>query len=239
MMNREHDVVRKGSRTSGVMPMLVSRLMWLIPCLLIAGAAPAWSQEPTSPPPIERYVTGAAGAAFAVDTVAAFSGEYGEVVSRRFHAYANYSYIDNLMTDAMRTNLAVAGEVLTAVTGTTRSFTGRDRGLAFTVGAKFMPGHSAFRPYVGGGAGALHLRRTVTEASLGNVTESFAAESGLNDGVIPAGQTSSMKPLAEGMGGLFIVHGRTAVDVSYRYRKAFHAADLSFSQFGVGLGVTF
>ena len=238
-MNRERDDVRQTGRLGRVMPLSAARVLWLVPCLMIAAAAPAWSQEPNTPPPMERYVAGTAGAAFAVDTVAAFAGEYGEVVSRRFLAYANYSYIDNLMTDAMRSNLTLAGDVLTAVTGTTRSFSGRDRGLAFTVGTKFIAATSTFRPYVGGGAGVLHLRRTVTEASLGNVTDSFAAESGLNDGVIPAGQTSSMKPLAEGMGGLFIVHGRTAVDISYRYRKAFHAEDLSFSQFGVGLGITF
>ena len=94
MMNRERDDMRQASRIRRVMPMSVARALWLVPYLMIAAAAPAWSQEPNGPPPMERYVAGAAGAAFAVDTVPAFAGEYGEVVSRSFLAYANYSYVN-------------------------------------------------------------------------------------------------------------------------------------------------
>jgi hypothetical protein len=230
------------TRGMGATQMLLARLALIVPALLLGAATNGWSQQLTEPapePPTARYFIVTAGAAFGADTVPTFSGEYGEAVSKHVMAFVNYAYYDDLMTDVMRSNLTLAGDVLTRVTGNTRTFTGRDRGLAFTGGAKYMFGSGGFRPYVGAGLGALHLKRTINEASLGDVTTSFASESGLNDGVIAAGATTGMKALAEGIVGVYAAGRRTSFDVSYRYRKAFHAAELSFAQFGVGVGVSF
>ena len=152
----------------------------------------------------------------------AFAAEYGERVHRDVQAYANYSYVDNLMSSRMRNNLEVAGADLTAQTGSLWQFEGRDRGLAFTMGGKFLiPGDMKFRPYVGGGLGVLNLKRRITEQQRGDVSEAFYALTGVNDGVIDAGETSVTKPLGEvvlGIGGAF---GRTYVDVEYSTATCF------------------
>ena len=55
------------------------------------------------------------------------------------------------------------------------AFAGRDRGLAFTMGGKFLiPADMKFRPYVGRRAsGVLNLKRRITERDFGDVSETF------------------------------------------------------------------
>jgi hypothetical protein len=150
------------------------------------------------------------------------------------------------MSDRMRQNLVTAGQTLTALDGVLWQFDGKDRGLAFTVGGKFLaPIRSRVRPYVGGGIGLLNLKRRITERDFGEMTEDFAllGDVGvpvqyLNDGVMKAGATSATKPLAEIIVGAGGAIGRAYLDVSYRYRKAFHSfEDIDFGQVTVGLGM--
>jgi hypothetical protein len=186
---------------------------------------------------------GVGGAAFDVTfetPTATFAVEYGERVTPDVQAYANISYTHDLMSDRMRQYLLDAGATLTALDGVNWEFIGRDRGLSFTAGGKFlMPVNLRIRPYVGGGLGILNLRRRITEDHLGDVSESFYDLSGgLYDGVISAGSVSANKPLAEvllGVGGAF---GQTYIDVGYRYRKAFNTFEpIEFGQLTFGIGV--
>jgi hypothetical protein len=83
----------------------------------------------------------------------------------------------------------------------------------------------------------MQIRRTITEASLGDVSQAFATQAGLGDGVISAGITRELKPLAEVVAGVGFVLKNTYVDVGYRYRRAFHSAttvELSQVVFGIG-----
>jgi outer membrane protein W len=187
--------------------------------------------------PLRRYIAAFGGLVdIGSNTVPTVAGEYGESVTRNSQAYANFSYFDNVMTDQMRNNLVAASSYIEQITGVRRSFSGRDRGLALTVGGKYVVG-STVRPYVGAGLGGMQIRRTISEATLGDVSQAFAQQASLGDGVISAGATKEMKPLAEVVTGLGFVTRKAYVDIGYRYRRAFHSATtVEFSQVSVGIG---
>lgn len=208
---------------------------------LVLVASPAMSQErsssPAAPLPLQRYIAAFAGAAdIGSDITPTFAGEFGESVTRNAQAYATFTYFDNVMTDKMRDNLVAAGNYVQQVTGVSRTFTGRDRGLGLTFGGKYVVG-TTVRPYVGAGGGWLHIKRMISESSLGDVSAAFASQAGLGDGVITAGFTEETKPLAEAVAGIGFVTHNTYIDVGYRYRRAFHSAttlELSQVVFGIG-----
>jgi hypothetical protein len=187
--------------------------------------------------PLRRYVAAVVGAAtVGSQTAPTIAAEFGESVTRNSQAYVSLSYFDNVMTDRMRANLAAAAETIELITGTTRSFTGRDHALAFTAGGKFVVG-TRVRPYIGAGAGAINIHRTINETSLGDVTEAFAEQTGFGDGVVTAGLTEAIKPLGEVVAGIGFLTGNAYFDIGYRYRRAFHVATpVEFSQVTVGIG---
>jgi hypothetical protein len=210
---------------------------------VVALATPALCQQTTdgadrSEP---RYLTAnVGGAVLDSETVATFAVEYGERISRHVQAYANLSYVDNVMTDTMRDNLVLAADALTTVSGSTYTFSGRDRGLAFTAGGKLVVPGRTFRPYAGAGIGGIQLRRTIHEASLGDVTTSFVTETGLSDGVLNVGDDTTSKPLGEIVAGVGINARKGYIDIGYRFRKVFHTSTpIDFSQLGVGFGIRF
>ena len=208
-------------------------------CLL--AAQPALCQErtesaPSNPISLQRYVSGSFGVASIGSDTVTVAAEYGEKVTRNSQAYANVSYFDNVMTDRMRDNLAAAAASIKAITGVSRSFSGRDRGLAFTAGGKYQPG-TRVRPYIGVGGGAFNIERTITEATLGDVSLEFAQQTAYGDGVVTGGSTNVTKPLAEVVAGIGFVTRNMYIDVGYRYRHVFHVAtDIDLSQVAVGIG---
>jgi len=213
-----------------------------VPVLLAALASPASGQDvqAQNPPATPRsYLIAVGGAAFNQDfdnAATIVGGEYGERVHRDVFAYATLIYVENLMSDDMRANLVTAS---TALGG---EFRGTDRGLAFTMGAKYMlPTARRLRPYFGGGFGFLNIKRKVTHPTFGDVTETFPSLSGLNDGVVDPGAVSSNKPLGEltvGFGGPF--NRRAYFDARYRYGRVFQSSEnVDFSQVSAGIGVTF
>jgi len=209
--------------------------------VLTLCTAPAFAQAPEREPFSRSYVSVLAGATVDGDSTPVFAGEYGERVSRHVQAYVNVAYFDDLMSVTMQNSLVAASALLSDVTNSAYRFSGRDRGIALTGGAKVSPAAiRAFRPYVGLGFGALNLSRTIVEESLGDVTESFVEQLGVSDGNILSTDTSSTKPMAEAIAGAGIVAGRTYVDINYRFRKAFHTVEpIEFSQLSVGVGVRF
>ena len=212
----------------------------IVPVMLAVLATPALAQDlrPETETP-NRVLTGNGGPSFSHDFGNVSGGvaiEYQERVARDVSAYANFSWMSNLMSDKMRQNLDLASSMLGS------EFTGRDRGMMFTMGAKyFVHTQRRIRPYFGGGAGIANLKRTIKESTFGDVSESFFFMTGLNDGVIDAGKNSTTNPLAEGMVGVAAAFkNRAYVDVHYKYGHIFQTIEnVDYSQLSFGVGMTF
>jgi hypothetical protein len=217
-----------------------------LPCALLLTASLAGAQtRPAPSTTLEHgYMTANAGAAFASafdQKTASFGVEIAERMSRRTEAYASFMYFDNLFSNRAAADLVSLTNYLGVATGNAFQFTGRDRGLSFSGGAKYLISNGpTFRPYVGGGPGVLNIQRTITEASLGDVSNPVIGLYGAPDGLINPSKVSSFKPFGEFIFGSGIAAGRTYVDVSYRYRKVLRTGEtFSFNQFNVGVGMRF
>lgn len=222
--------------------MTAFRRFSFVPYLVLLTATAAAAQgRPTAAPLDRGFMTGSAGAAFADQRSAAFGIEIGERLNPSTQAYVAFNYFDNLLTDRAADDLADLGDALTFLNGEPWAFTGRDRGLAFSGGARYLLSRGPnVRPYVGGGAGVLNVRRTITEQDLGDVSDPFFNTFGAPDGFIDATKVSTFKPLAEFIAGVGIGTGRAYVDAGYRFRKVFRSVEaFSFSQFSVGVGMRF
>ena len=223
--------------------MTAFRSLSLVPCLVLLTATMATAQQergPSRPPLDNGYMTGAMGASFSDARGATFGVEIAETLHPRVQAYAAFNYFDNLFNDQATSDLADLASYLTRITGDPWEFSGRDRGIAFSGGAKYLLSQgSTFRPYVGGGPGVLNLQRTITERTLGDVSDPVLVVFGAPDGFIDASKESTFRATAEFIAGVGIASGRTYVDVGYRYRKVFHVESFTFSQFTVGVGMRF
>lgn len=218
--------------------------------LMSALAGPAFGQ--VSPregdPPWDGYIAVFGGAAsgqlaggdLGTPTEPVFAVEYGEDLRHDVLAYLNLSYLENVMPQPLRDDLVVTGEALTAVTGALWEFQGRDRAVVLTAGGRYRFGRRNVQPYVGGGAGIIHLRRTIVERNLGDLTEAVFNDfdNGSPDlSLAPGGLT---RPLIEAGAGVGITKGRTYVDIGYRYRRAFRLVEtLKFGEFVAGVGYRF
>jgi opacity protein-like surface antigen len=107
-------------------------------------------------------------------------------------------------------------------------------------GGKYLFGSGSVRPYVGGGAGVISLRRSVTEARLGDVRDAVFNDFSVGEVDLSLAPASLTRPLVEAALGLGMASGRTYFDIGYRYRRAFRLANkLDFSQISVGVGYKF
>ena len=215
----------------------------VIVVLGLAASPSAAQQRPAAPPePLRGYLIGGGGTSIGVsDPAMTLSAEIAENVQPNVQVYMSAGYYDNVMSQAARDQLTAVASFLTTTTGRPWQFEGRDRGRSFTVGGKVLvPTGTAVRPYVGGGVGALNLRRTIRDISRGNVTTAYLAQFGAGDGVVDITQSNTTKPMAEVAAGIGAVIGHGYVDVGYRYRKAFHVnQSFDISQVGVAVGVKF
>jgi opacity protein-like surface antigen len=209
--------------------------------LLTATIAAAQEGRPAAPPPLDNgYMTGAMGASFSDAQAATFGVEIGETLHPRVQAYAAFNYFDDLFNDQASSDLTDLATYLTRVTGDPWEFSGRDRGLLFSGGARYLLSQGpTFRPYVGGGPGVLNLQRMITERTLGDVSDPVLVVFGAPDGFIDAREESTFRATAEFIAGVGIASGRAYVDVGYRFRKVFHVESFTFSQFTVGVGMRF
>lgn len=224
--------------------MQLAKQFILVPSFVLAFAASALCQQVSgarqvSMPEQRGYVAALAGVEFEPPTRPVFSVEYGENLDRDVQAYATFSYFENLMTRSLQDDLSATAEAVTSLTGTRLEFHGRDRGLVFAAGGKYLiPASEMVRPYVGGGAGVLNIRRTIREPRLGDVTKAVLEDFGL--GEIEFTNVSLTRPMIEAALGVGVVAGQTYIDVGYRYRRAFHIGEqLDFSQFSAGIGFKF
>jgi hypothetical protein len=222
--------------------MQLTRTAALVPCMLGMTAAMTFAQQPVgdSQPARERiYVSAAIGATVGPQTAAVFAGELGDRVHRNVQAYLTISYYENLMDAATRDDLSLLSTGLTRVTGIPWSLGGRDRGVAMVAGGKYLIGEAAVRPYLGGGAGIINLRRTIRDPRVGDVTSAVLTEFGIGDSTMTSNALT--RPLLEAAVGVAIAAGRASyVDVGYRYRRAFHLSEpLDFGQLAAAIGVRF
>lgn len=215
----------------------------LLGILLVAAPAVAQQRPAPAPQPLRGYLIGGGGASInTAQTSVTLSAEIGENMTRTVQAYMSVNFYDNIMSDASRNQLQQVGGALTANTGTPWVFTGRDRGRSFTFGAKVLvPATAAVHPYVGGGFGALNVKRSIHEQSRGNVTQAYLAQFGSPDSVVDPTNTDTTHPMGEVAAGVGAVIRRAYIDFGYRYRKAFHTGNDTFdiSQVGAAVGVKF
>jgi len=211
--------------------------------VMLFVAAPAFAQQRPAPRPLRGYLIGGGGASIGTtETAVTLSAEIAENMTRNIQAYMSAVYYDNIMSNAAANQLAVVGNTLTALTGTPWVFDGRDKARSFTFGAKVLvPVTSSVYPYVGGGFGALNVRRTINEQSRGNITQAYLASFGSPDAVIDPTNTDTTHPMGEVAAGVGAVIKRAYVDFGYRFRRAFHTGTQSFdiSQVGASVGVKF
>jgi hypothetical protein len=216
----------------------------LLVMLLVAAPALAQQRPPVAPRPLRGYLIGGGGASFGTtaQTSLTLNAEIAENMTRNLQAYMSVVFYDNIMSDTATNQLAQVGSALTTITGTPWVFVGRDRGRSFTFGARvLMPGSASVHPYVGGGFGALNVRRKIEEASRGNITKAYLAQFGSADGVVDATDTDTTHPMAEVAVGVGAVVRGAYLDFGYRYRQTFHNFGQSFdiSQIGGSVGVKF
>ena len=214
------------------------------PCLVVLTASLAQAQQsrPTTTAGLEHgYMTATAGAAFSDRKSATFGVEIGERIGRRVQAYVAFTYFDDLLNDRAAADLVSLAAHLENITGQSYDFSGRDRGLAFSGGAKYLISTGPrVRPYVGAAPGVLNIQRVITDRYLGDVSDPVIGLYGAPDGVINPYEVSSFKPMAEFIAGVGIAVGRTYVDVGYRYRAVFQTSEsFNFSQFTGGIGMRF
>ena len=206
----------------------------VLACLL-AVASPAFAQQPQTGL-IGMYVAAFGGTVLDPRTTPSFGVEVGDIIGEHIEAYATLSYFHDLMDSALRRDVALLNEALTTATGRPWALRGRDRGVGFIVGAKYVGGTGA-RPYLGGGVGALNLRRSITDRQAGDVTTATLDEFGIGEVGLADGVT---KPVIEGTAGLGVDVGAARLDFGYRFRRAFQLSrPLDFSQFTIGVGVNF
>jgi opacity protein-like surface antigen len=211
-------------------------------CVLLA-AVPAVAQDVRRVPAVsgERgYLTGGAAISLNGANAPGFSFEIAERMGRAGQAYVNFLYVDDVMADGTRDQVAALGTFLTDFTATPWSFTARDRARAFSAGGRLLLPTGPIRPFVGAGIGALNIKRIIVERARGNVTDEVLSRFVIGDTVIDATQASTTRPMLEGLGGVAAVIGRLHVEGTYRYRRALHAAErLDLSQAGIAVGVSF
>ena len=213
-----------------------------VACLVLLTASVASAQGRPAVTPLDHgFMIGSAGASFADTRSATFGIEIAERLNSRTQAYVGFTYFDNLLSDRAADDLAQLSDALTSLNGEPWAFSGRDRGLAFSGGARYLLSRGPnVRPYVGGGAGVLNVKRTILEQDLGDVSDPFFNVFGAPDGFIDADRQSTFKPLGEFIAGVGIGAGRAYVDVGYRFRKVFGTTEpFTFSQFTVGVGMRF
>ena len=215
----------------------------LLLMLLVAAPALAQQRPAPAPRPLRGYLIGGGGASISTTNPSVtLNAEIAENMTRLVQAYMSVGFYDNIMSDASRNQLVQVGNALTTLTGTRWVFTGRDRGRSFTFGAKVLvPATASVHPYVGGGFGALNVRRTIHEQSRGNITQAYLAQFGSPDGVVNPTDTDTTHPMGEVAAGVGVVVRKAYVDFGYRYRKAFHTVHDPFdiSQVGAAVGLKF
>ena len=165
--------------------MHLMRSIVLVPVLAFAAATTVFAQTGAqgreAVPDDYGYLIGHGGVT-AAPAGAEFAVEYGEHITRNVQAYVTLSYFENLMNDTLRDDLTTLGASLAILTGKPWALDARDRGVSLVGGGKYLFGNGNIRPYVGGGAGIISLRRTVIEARLGDIRNAVFNDFEVGDG---------------------------------------------------------
>jgi hypothetical protein len=211
--------------------------------VVVISAVSAFAQATSAPgagsPEPRFYVAAIGGAVSRPPTAPVFGVEVAQNVGRRAQAFATLSYFENLMRQTLRDGLDATATRLATLTGEPWSLSGRDRGVAFVAGARYVFSSGSIRPYVGAGAGIINLKRTVFDPRIGDVTRAVFNDFDLGEADLTSTEGIN-RPLIEAAFGVGIGSGRTHFDIGYRYRTAYRtAAPVDFSQVSAGIGYRF
>jgi opacity protein-like surface antigen len=220
----------------------IAKTLVLVPAIVVAFATSALCQQEgrtaVSEPEQLGYVSAAVGVAFDPPKEPVISLEYGENIHRDVQAYATFSYFEDVMSARLQAELTATAQTVSSLSGYPIQLLGRDRALVFAVGGKYLVPTDLIRPYVGGGAGVLNIRRSIRDPQLGEATTAVLNDFGI--GEVEFTGVSVTKPMVEAAFGVGVVAGHTYIDVGYRYRRAFHFTDeLDLSHVSVGIGFKF
>src|ERR1044071_1016924 len=177
--------------------------------LALVSSASAFAQATSAPVRQEPqwYVAALGGAVSRPPTEPVVGVEIAQTVSRHGQAYVTFSYFENLMDQSLRDGLDDRAAKLTSLTGSTWTLTGRDRGMTFVAGGKYLIGGGTVRPYVGAGAGLINLKRTILDAHVGDVTQAVFNDYRLGDADLSLSTEGIMRPLVEAAIGVGIGSG--------------------------------
>jgi hypothetical protein len=209
--------------------MTLAHWFWLVPLTFAAMSGTAAGQQSSSapPPPAVQngYIAAIAGVSFETETNALFGVEYADQMHPNVRAYATFLYFDNLAGQTLRDGLNGLEDTVRRTTGRQVEFHARDQGFSLIGGAKVVAPLGRVQPYVGAGAGAIKLQRTISERTLGDVTDAVAVEIGGIDGTVDPGTPSTFRPTAEGVAGVGVTAGEAYIDVGYRFQRIFHTVE--------------
>ena len=211
--------------------------------VLALSSVPAFAQgtpAPASKAEPRWYLAAIGGAVSRPAAEPLFGAEIAEHLGRHGQAYLTVSYFENLMRDSLRDALDAKSAELTRLTADTWTLSGQDRGVAVVAGGKYVFRSGTVRPYVGAGLGTIHLKRTVVDARVGDVTRAVFNDFDLGEADLSLATEGMTRPLVEAAFGVGIGTGRTHFDIGYRYRSAFRTSiELNFSQVTAGIGYRF
>jgi hypothetical protein len=186
------------------------------------------------------YIAALGGAVARTPSEPVFGVEVAQNVKRHGQAYVTISYFENMMRQSLRDGLDDQAAKLSTLTGDAWSLTGRDRGVAFVAGGKYMVGNGSIRPYLGTGLGAINIKRTVVEARLGDVTRAVFNDFKLGEADLSLATEGITRPIVEATFGVGVDSGSVHFDIGYRYRSAYRmSGTLDFSQVTAGVGYRF
>ena len=118
----------------------------LVLALVSSASAFAQTGAPRTAAAPQWYVAAIGGAVSRPPTEPVFGVEVAQNVGRHAQAYTTLSYFENLMKRSLRDSLDAKAAQLTSLTGEAWSLSGKDRGVSFVAGGKYLFGNGTVRP---------------------------------------------------------------------------------------------
>lgn len=210
----------------------------LIVCAVCLLSSPAFAQatdQPGSAMPVRGYVEGIGGLTFGTESSTMFAGEFGIDLSPTMEVYGSIGRMRNVTPSYVNDQLDLLDDLLFVLTGQTWNFN-VTAPSTFAIGGVRMHvrNDGQMLPYVLGGVGFGSVNIKISEASLGDVTETM-----IGDGYFLRDDLKATKFMFEIGGGIELPVGPAYVDVGYRFGKFLGLEDANVSRAYAGIGMRF